>query len=175
MCTRSQAERPACQPCPKRTFYVLFIIKQPHTATHKFPPGTIKLFKKLSFSVSHSKSCSVTLKKKTLGFCQAPAQLQQPWSWYQAAMRPYSAYIVDGNLGERGFWTCPSVHFQVITSWLINTFKTQNMNFPYCSGRSGCQALAIRIMSGEGRGLASTFECSAQETWLTAETAPTSG
>lgn len=90
-------------------------------------------------------------------------------------MRRYSTYIVGGNLRERGFWTCPSVHFQVITSWLINTFKTQNMNFPYCSWWSGCQALAIRIMSGEGKGLASAFGCSVQESWLTADTALTSG
>lgn len=39
----------ACQPHPKRTSYVLSTIKQPHTATHRFPPVTIKLFKKLSF------------------------------------------------------------------------------------------------------------------------------
>lgn len=74
-------------------------------------------------------------------------------------MRRYSTHIVGGNLRERGFWTCPSIHFQVITSWLINTFKTQNMNFPYCLWRSGCQALAISVLPGEGRGLGSALGC----------------
>lgn len=173
MCTRSQAER-AGVPASSQEDKLRALHHQ--TATHcnsQISSSDHKAFQKTFLLSQPFKKLLCDIEKSPLDFAGLLHSFS--WSWYQAAMRPHSAYIVDGNLRERGFWTCPSVHFQVITSWLINTFRTQNMNFPYCSWRSGCQALAIRIMSGEGRGLASTFGCTAQEAWLTAETAPTSG